>query len=130
MKKPFDPFDPKHAAWRPRRRRTNAQIQADEEARWRALEHPVRKALALQSDPDYVDVKFMMEDAMNNLEGVTPAEMRRNVKNVLERLGYVKMHNKKSKDGRWFLYGEHHTIYKKRLLANLGYRRLEEYMDS
>ena len=124
MKKPFDPFDPAHQD--PIRRRKHSEVVAEKEAWEKSLEQAFRNVLEDFGWPDYVTTDVLMEDAM--LQHPSEDSLRRNLKPMMEKIGYVRYNNPKTKDGRWYLFGRLTTVYMVKGSARVSREFLIDYL--
>lgn len=105
----FDPFDPNNRDRR--KRRTKAQIAA-EQALWNeSIDDAFRVALQELKDPNYAQGDFLLEVAAQHHDNYYA--LRRNITLSMERLGYVVMPNEKASDNRWKAFGKSLTVYRK-----------------
>jgi len=121
----FDPFDPNNRD--KRKRRTKIQIEADKKSYETKMDDAYKIALADMHWPDYVQSDFLLEDAAQHYENYY--SLRHNMKKCLERIGYIRMINPYSSDGRWKAMGKNVYIYKKELLEDLDRDELAVEME-
>jgi hypothetical protein len=107
--KHFDPFDPNNRDRR--KRRSKAQIAADEAAHKEPMDRAFMDVLDSMDWPDYVQGNLLLEDA--SLHHDNYYCLRRNVNEILERLGYSFWPNPGSKDRRWKAFGKTFSVYKR-----------------
>lgn len=105
----FDPFDPKNRD--KRKRRTKAQISADNAAWNNAIDEAFRAALNELNGPSYAQGDFLLEVAAQHHDNYYA--LRRNITLSMERLGYTILPNENSSDKRWKALGKSLTVYRK-----------------
>lgn len=109
----FDPFDER---LRNKVKRRKPEEVAADQRNWndRIDKHFVR-ALCEYGNPDYIESAILFHFFEYDGEANLPASvLKRNTKAAMERLGYEKMMNENSKNGRWKLDGEFTFVYAKR----------------
>jgi hypothetical protein len=109
----YDPFDPKHA--NPVKRRKPREVAFDKKQWQERIDRHFTRALDELEWPEYVQSNWVT-NAINgcsetNLPFVTVV---RNFRKAMERLGYAKVVNPASKDGRWEDCGERFSVYGKK----------------
>jgi hypothetical protein len=105
----FDPFDPNNRDRR--KRRTKAQIAAEQAAWNENIDGAFRVALHDLNDPSYAQGDFLLEVAAQHHDNYYA--LRRNITPSMERIGYVVLPNEKSSDKRWKAFGKSITVYRK-----------------
>ena len=111
----FDPFDPNNRD--KRKRRTKAQIEADTKSWNMNLDDAFKIVLNDMRWPDYVQANTLLEDAAQHHPSYYA--LKSNMKKCMGRIGYVKMINPDTTDGRWKAYSKGFFVYKKEHLEDI-----------
>lgn len=118
----FDPFDPANREKRPRRKRW--EVEADRKA-WNArIDAAVDTAIGGAGSADYVLSWTTIDAAWTELGG--QQIVRRNFEASMKRLGFVKMRNPGSTDGRWKLDGRWTFVYRRTDLDDVDQKKLRK----
>ena len=109
----FDPFDPRHA--NPVKRRKPREVLFDKKQWLDRIDRHFSRALDSLDWPEYVQSNWIT-NAVNECEDTNlPLNtIARNFPGAMERLGYVKVVNPATKDGRWEDCGERFVVYGKK----------------
>ena len=105
----FDPFDPNNRD--KRKRRTKAQVVADQLAWESSLDNAFKTVLQEQHWPKIVQGDLLLEDSAGYHDNYYA--LRRNISSCMQRLGYELEPNPNSKDGRWKAFSKSVSVYKK-----------------
>lgn len=127
-RKPFDPFDERH---RDKVKRRRPHEVAAEERAWRErVDNHFRRAMDEVGWFDYIDSECITIAINCNMQtNVSPEVIRRNFRASMERLGYYKYVNEKSKDGRWKFGEQFLVVYAKRGSPRISRSELKQALD-
>lgn len=96
----FDPFDPQHA--NVRQRRKHSEVVFDRKQWIERVDNHFRRAMEDLGWPEYVRGPDIWDHAESCADSNLPRQtLVRNARKSMERLGYEKMPNPASGDGRW-----------------------------
>ena len=111
----FDPFDPKNRDRR--KRRTKEQIRRDTELWEMKIDDAFKIVLNDMGWPEYIQSNTLLEDAAAHHSNYYA--LKANVGRSMTRIGYVKMINPDTSDGRWKANTKSFVVYKKEGLEDL-----------
>lgn len=124
MKAAFDPFDERHRD--KVKRRKPSEVEYDRRCWRERVDAHFKKVLDQFGWPDYVESSAIYQE-LNYIDwNLEPTSLKRHMKDSLERLGYDKMTNENSKDGRWKTPCGYTFVYFKRGLPRIGKRQLKQ----
>lgn len=125
MKSSFDPFDERHRD--KVKRRKPEEVAYDNRCWQERIDNHFKRALSEYAFPDHIEssvlLSFLVYDSESNLDMTV---LKRNMKDSLGRLGYEKMINENSKDGRWKTPCGNAFVYSKRGMPKIGKSELKQ----
>ena len=108
----FNPFD-ERCRDREKRRKSN-EIEFDKQQWVERIDKHFRRAMDALEWPNYVQSNWLLNEMlMDERTNLSDRMLRRNVEPAMNRLGWRKSLNPKSKDGRWSNSGENFFVYAK-----------------
>jgi len=123
----FDPFDERNRD--KQKRRKPSEVEFDRKQRVERLDNHFRRAMDALDWPDFVQSNWLLNEmSTNEATNMTDRMLRRNVESAMKRLGWVKILNPKSKDGRWSNCGENFFVYGKEGMANVVKSELKQQL--
>lgn len=97
-----------------RKRRRSAVVREEKDAWQREIDSTFKSALNALEHPEYVGSNTLYMLAQSADEGIGGEFIRMNMQKSMDRLGYTKVINKESKDGRWKFCGLKFFVYRKK----------------
>ena len=123
----FDPFDERNRD--KQKRRKSSEVEFDKKQWSERLDNHFRRAMDALDWPDFVQSNWLLNEMASNEEtNMSDRMLRRHVESAMKRLGWVKILNPKSKDGRWSNCGENFFVYGKEGTTNVGKSELKQQL--
>jgi hypothetical protein len=123
----FDPFDEKHRD--KRKRRKPNEVEFDNQQRQERLDKHFKRAMKDFGWPNYVQSNSILNAmAFSEERNLSERLLRYNFESAMNRLGWVKVPNPKSKDGRWSACGENFFVYSKRGMEKVEKSELKQVL--
>jgi hypothetical protein len=120
MGKGFSPFS--DDSGEPRRRRKPDEIALARKSWEKKLDDRVRECLEMAGNPGIVSAEQLLNSCiyMHEMEESVPMRsvIRMNLSKIMERIGYAKLNNPNTKDGRWQVGKIFTTVYGKAILRS------------
>lgn len=121
----FDPFDEKHRD-KPKRRKAH-EVEFEKKQWQERLDNHFKRAMEEFGWPNYVQSNSILNTIVSQEETFLGERMlRRHTESSMRRLGWVKVSNPKSKDGRWKACGEYFFVYSKSGMEKVGRIELKQ----
>ena len=106
----FDPFDEKHRD--KRTRRSSSQVAFDKKQWTERLDRHFERAIATLNKPKFAQSNVLLMTILSCPEtNINERSIRYSTAGSMSRLGYRKVLNSGSKDGRWKACGESFFVY-------------------